>query len=287
MKYRVSLLLALLISPSFCWGQSATVLSSGAIEFLQVNYVSTSTTPWDVRIFDELNFVSYLPFPTSPPTNPQNYYFYNNNAGTIFHIAGPQHLFTRPADNATWGFIGVSGGQLFRATPQNGTPEGGPNPQLMMGIALGQQLRSSFVNSRLTITMSVAGITNPGDFSYYVNDNTPNSAVGITETATPILATATGLNTFSYSGTQNFFNMAFSAAGIYNIDFQFSGILASGNVPVTSGFYRYTFDVAPFVVPEPTTWALMGITIVGIGFGIWQVRRRRRRALDAIIPEPS
>lgn len=279
MKYRIAVLLVLLFCPSLCLAQ-ATVLSSGAIEFLQVSYVSTNTNPWDVTIYDELNYVSYSPSPVSL-SNPQRYTF-NENGGATFHIAGPQHLFTRPSDNSVWGFIGVNGGELFRATPQNGTPENTPNPQLMMGIALGSDLRSSFLNSQLTVTMSLAGITNPGDFSYYANDNTPNSAVGLT--ATPILSTFNGLTSFDYSGTQNFFNMGFSAPGIYNIDLQFSGTLVNGNVPVTSGFYRYTFDVAPFAVPEPGTWALLGVTTVGVGLGIWHVRRRRRRALDAIIP---
>ncbi|MFT3881407.1 MAG: hypothetical protein QM703_17300 [Gemmatales bacterium] len=172
-----------------------------------MSYLSTNANPWDVQIYDELNFVSYLPSPVSL-SNPPRYTF-NATGGATFHVAGPQHLFTRPADNGTWGFIGVAGGQLFRATPQNGTPEGGPTPQLMMGIALGPELRNSFLNHTLTVTMSTTGITNPGEFSYYGNDNTPNSAVGTT--ATPILATATGLTSFNYSGTQNFFNMGFSA----------------------------------------------------------------------------
>lgn len=273
MKYRVSLVLSVLLCPTLCWGQPPTVLSSGAIEFLQVSYLNTNSNPWDVRIYDELNFISY--FPTAVTS--QDYTF-GGPGGATFSIGGPQHLFTRPSDNATWGFIGVNGGQLFRATPQNGTPEGGANPQLMMGIALGTELRNSFVNSRLTITMSVTGISNPGQFSYYINDNSPNSAVGLI--AVPLLSTLTGLTSFNYSDTQNFFNMAFSAPGLYNIDFQFSGTLISGNVPVSSGFYRYTFDVAPFVVPEPTTWALIGISLSFAGFGGWYHRRRRQRVMN-------
>ncbi len=278
MKHRLTVLLALLVCPSLCWGQSATVLSSGAIEFLQVSYLTSNpSNPWAVTIHDELNFVSYTPTQLS-----LTQFTFDRPSGATFYIGGPQHLFTRPSDDATWGFIGVGGGQLFRATPQNGAADRPSNPQLMMGIALGSELRNAFVGSQLTITMTA--ISGPGQFSYYENDNFPESAVG--PIAIPRLSTLTGLTTFNYSDSQNFFNMGFSAPGIYNIDFQFSGTLIEGNTPVTSGNYTYTFEVAPFAVPEPATWVLMGITIVGIGISIWQVRRRRRLALDALVPDP-
>ncbi len=255
MKLRTVLLLVLLTSPSVCWGQ--ITLSSGLIDFLDVSY--TSSAGWDVHIFDESTLTSYNPI------------------GTTFSIAGPQHLFVRPASDATWGFIGVSGGQLFRATPQNGDP----GSQLVMGIAT-SDLPVGFQNTPLKITMSVAGITNPGEFSYYINDNTPNSAVG--DTATPLFSTLLGLNTLNFDwGTAHSYNMGFSAPGIYHVDFQFTGTLSDGNT-VTSDFYRYTFDVAIFAVPEPATWALLGMSTVGVLVCVGYVRRRRRLALDAHVP---
>lgn len=278
MKYRSFLLLLLLICPSVSLGQSATTLSSGLIDFLNVTYTSTGPTPgFVVTIFDEGDFSEYFPSIDSP-SNPQRFKF-DAPGGARFRIAGPQHLFTRPANDGIWGFIGVGAGQLFRATPQNGTPA----VQLMMGITSGEELYNSFVNHQLTITMSVTGITNPGQFSYYINDNSPNSAVGTS--ATPLFSTLTGLNTYNFTGTTNFFNTAFSAPGVYNIDFQFSGVLSAGNVPVTSAFYRYTFDVAAFAVPEPATWALLGVSAIVAGFTMWYLRRRRRQALDAALTD--
>ena len=253
------------MSPSVCWGQ--TTLSSGTIDFLEVTYTAGPNPGWVVQIDDVDN--SHLYNPTF--NSLLGRFVFDAPGGANFNIAGPQHLFVRPASDAIWGFIGVGGGQLFRATPQNGSPA----TQLMMGIA---SLSNVFQKNQLTITMSVTGITNPGQFSYYINDNSPNSAVGTS--ATPIFSTLTGLNMFTYDGTANFYNMAFSAPGVYNIDFQFSGTLTAGGT-VTSEFYRYTFDVAVFAVPEPATWALLGVSASAVIVGAWYARRRRRLALDA------
>lgn len=258
MKHRAILILILLISPSVCWGQ--ITLSSGLIDFLDVSYTTGPSPAWDVHIFDESNATAYNPI------------------GTTFSIAGPQHLFVRPASDATWGFIGVGAGQLFRATPQNGDP----GFQLVMAIAT-SDLPAGFQSTPLTITMSVTGITNPGEFSYYINDNSPNSAVG--DTAVPLFSTLLGLNSIPFDwGTAHSFNMGFSAPGIYHVDFQVSGTLTSG-ATVTSDFYRYTFDVAVFAVPEPATWALLGVSASAVIVGAWYARRRRRLVLDAVVPE--
>jgi len=258
-KLRTLLLLILLMCPSVCWGQ--ITLGSGLMDFLEVSYTA-GPSPWSVHIFDESTLTEYNP------------------TEVTFSIAGPQHLFVRPASDATWGFIGVAGGQLFRATPQNGSP----GSQLVMGIATGE-LPAGFANLPMVITMSVTGITNPGEFSYYINDNTPNSAVG--DVAVPLFSTLLGLNTLNFDwGTAHSFNMAFSAPGLYHVDFQFSGPLNTGGT-VTSDFYRYTFDVAPFAVPEPATWALMGVSGSAVIAGSWYIRRRRQLALNATLSRRS
>lgn len=270
---RLVAVLLLLACPTWCWAQ--TTLSSGLIYFMELSFTNTPVPAWIVQVNDDLNATLFQPtFDSS-----LGRFVFDRPGGVRFNIAGPQHLFVRPGDNATWGFIGVGANQLFRATPQNGSA----GSQLMMGIA-STGLSGLFVDNKFSITMSVAGISNPGEFSYYINDNTPNSATG--SSATPLFSTLLGLNTFVYDGgTQNFYNMAFSAPGLYNVDFQFNGTrtAANGGGTFTSPFYRYTFEVATFAVPEPSTWALLGCGGVGGILTLWYLRRRQRRELDRVL----
>lgn len=275
MKYTAPLLLALF--SSLCL-QAQDVISQGQISFLELGFNNTNVNNpfWIVQINDESTQTTY----DASFNSSLGRFVFDSPGGATFLVGGPQHLFTRPVPTS-WSFIGVGANELFRATPQNGDPV----TRLIMGVASFSVPNGVFVNNEFTITMSVAGITNPGAFSYYSNDDPFNSALG--NLGTILLSTDQNITSFTrFAGTQNNFNMAFSDPGIYEVDFRISGIRteAAGGGEIFSPFYRYTFEIAPFAaVPEPATWALMiGSSVVAAGV-VWQRRRSRLKSLDEVI----
>ncbi|HMP17094.1 MAG TPA: hypothetical protein PKD72_08740, partial [Gemmatales bacterium] len=141
--------------------------------------------------------------------------------------------------------------------------------------------------NQFTITLSTVGLGNPGDFALYGNDNTFGSAIGSLSPFPILLSTSDNISSFIYTGgTQNFFNLSFSEPGIYELDFQFSGVRTIAGEPVTytSPFYRYRFEVA--AIPEPTTWALLGCSAAGGMITCWQLRRLHRKKLQAEVELP-
>jgi surface-anchored protein len=244
---------------------------------------------------DQISFIN-LSLDQSTPTNPEfivnfhnasldqtidpvfisgiNRWVFAHNSGAVIHLQNP-HLYVRPASGA-WNFIGVGPLELFRATPQNGNPA----THLILSVSSLEFPVGVFVNNQINITLSLDGITNPGHFSMYTNDDPFNDATG--ELDTIYLSTLNNFFTFSrFAGTENNFNLAFSAPGTYQLDFQFTGTLvpALGGGSVVSDFYRYTFTVAP--IPEPATWGLIGLTAAVVTAGVVHYRRRKRKLLEA------
>lgn len=268
-------LLSFLALPGLGKGQD--VLTNGQIDFLQIGFNNSNINNpfWTIQIKNESTDTTYDPLFSSSIGR----WVFDTAGGARFRVAGPQHLFVRPFP-ASWSFTGAGPGDLFRATPQNGDPTN----QLVLGVATVNVPNGIFVNNTVTITMSVAGITNPGHYSYYSNDDPPNSALG--NLGTVLLSTHDNITSFTrFAGTQNNFNMAFSQPGLYDVDFQFSGtrVANQGGGLMTSDFYRYTFDIAPFAVPEPTTWALIGFCVLsGLG-GYWWHRRRRLAMREMVV----
>jgi hypothetical protein len=264
--------LCLLILASYTLDAPAqTVLTEGQIQFIELSF-NNVIPAWDVKINDENTNIIY----SATFESPLNRFVFDRTGGARFRVAGPQHLFTRPP-TPDWNFTGVAANQLFRATPQNGDT----NTQLVMGIASTGVSFSLFEQNQFTVTMSTAGISNPGQFAFYGNDGTFGSAVGFTNPAPILLSTNDNITSFIYTGgTQNFFNLSFSTPGIYDIDLQFSGnrTAANGGGTITSEFYRYRFDIA--AIPEPTTWALLGLCAVSGGLVCWNHRRLHRKKLD-------
>lgn len=257
-----------------CYAPAQTELTKGQIQFIELSF-SNVIPAWDVKINDESASIVY----GATFESPLNRFVFDRPGGARFRIAGPQHLFTRPP-TPDWNFTGVGSNQLFRATPQNGDT----NTQLVLGIASAGVSSTIFELNQFTVTLSTAGISNPGQFALYGNDNTFGSAVGTLNPSPILFSTNDNITSFIYTGgNQNFFNLSFSTPGIYDIDLQFSGqrTAANGGGTITSEFYRYRFDVA--AIPEPTTWALLGLCAVSGGLVCWNHRRLHRKKLDKTI----
>lgn len=265
-----------LFAPPTTWGQA--VLSQGQIEFIELGFDNSvpSNPEWIVQIFNESTLQTYDPAFNSGLGR----WVFGNPNGAVFRVAGSQHQWIRPVDGV-WNFTGANAGALFFATPQNGDP----GTRLIMGVSTLGLSSGIFVNDQITITLSLVGITNPGHFSVYNNDDQFNNALGVLG--------AVRLSTFNdqlfftrQSGSQNNFNLAFSQPGEYAIDFQFSGTRepSAGGGLVVSDFYRHSFSVVG--IPEPTTWALLGLSAsCALGL-IWHRTRRRNQTLSRELEVP-
>jgi hypothetical protein len=98
---------------------------------------------------------------------------------------------------------------------------------------------------------------------------TANSSSDETYTAAAILAEFTGTGTISL-GFQTFTQTLLANTGGVTSTSQVTHAGATGTV-------TYTYIAAP--VPEPSSWALMGIG-GGAAFGVWARRRQARRRAD-------
>lgn len=266
-------LLCLLLAPAA--GRAQSVFIHDQISFIDLGLDATNPTNPDitVKIFNGSTNQTFTPIFDSGVGR----WVFDHPAGARFLVQNP-HLYLRPGGGA-WNFIGVGPNQPFRATPQNGDA----NNYLVLSISSVEFPSGVFVNDEINVFLSTAGTNNPGHFSLYTNDDSFNDATG--DLNTIYLSTLNNLTSFSrLAGTENNFNLAFSAAGTYQLDFQFSGTLRPqfGGGSVVSDVYRYTFVIA--AIPEPATWALMGLTAAATAAGVVAYRRRKRRLANADLP---
>ena len=126
-----------------------------------------------------------------------------------------------------------------------------------LGVIEGGAKRVGFSTNSVTFTMLGAGSDNPGNFALFASDSSIRlSSIGGT----------LGISSFSFGNGHNHYNWGFSAPGIYTFDMQAS----SGGLQ--SAVETYTFNV----VPEPSTYALLG---AGAGILLMaRYRSLRRRA---------
>jgi surface-anchored protein len=160
---------------------------------------------------------------------------------------------------AQWSFLGSAGSPVW-VLPQSQDPN-----LLYLGLATEEILSDVFVNDR--VTLSLTGVSGPGNFSVYaVSLGNPNvfmdSSDGISSADSLVLPT----------GTHQHFNFGFTAPGDYTIGLEASGTLVAGNQFTQSGSVDYFFTV----IPEPSSAAL-----AALGMGSLLAATRRRRRVDA------
>lgn len=124
-----------------------------------------------------------------------------------------------------------------------------------------------------SIVMSLAGFDGPGEFSLWTTGFSG---------PTPLMATSDGIDANDFfnmpEGSHNHYSLGFSEAGIYDLDFTATGILAGGGGTVTdTATFRFAVG-SPAAVPEPGTMVLVGLAACGLVGG---TSRRRRGALAA------
>lgn len=155
-----------------------------------------------------------------------------------------------------WSFLGTPGSSVW-ILPQTHDPD-------LLFLGLGTEELATGIFTGDQVTLSLKGVSGPGNFAVYVTDmfGTPsvlmNSGDGITAGDAVTLS----------AGAHSHVNWAFGAPGVYQVDFEGSGLLAEGNLFTASGIVTYTFEVA--TVPEPGSLALLTIGALGL---VWRSRR--------------
>ncbi len=160
--------------------------------------------------------------------------------------------FSRPG-GAAWNLIGNNAGDDTWALPESESvaeAQGAP----FFGIGAEEVMLGTFLDNQITLTLT--GITGPGDFTLYtVSFGSPTVAMssfdGIS-TADSIMLDV-GIEDHAH------FNFGFSAAGLYRLTFEVSAIDSATQNRVTDEA-TFTFNI----IPEPATMGLIGIGALGV-----------------------
>jgi surface-anchored protein len=153
-----------------------------------------------------------------------------------------QESFSLVPSDARYSFLGAGGSPVF-ILPQV------ENPSLIfLGVGAEEIEAGLFQQDQITLTLRA--IAGPGSFAGYSVDGFGNPAIHFNsrdglDANDRIAVTA---------GGHSDINWAFSAPGSYRLTFEASGSLAGGGM-LASGPVDFHFAV----VPEPSTWALLGM----------------------------
>lgn len=196
---------------------------------------------WDLHVHDETNDIEHEP-------------------GDVILQVGAAAGTTVSAD-PLFSFLGAAGSPTWILPAVQ-------NPGLLF-LGFGAEEIESGVFAGDSINVHLRGVTGPGTFAVFAFD-------GATGNPQVFMNSGDGFGADDSflvpAGGHSDLNWAFSAPGTYTVSFEASGTLVDGNAFVTSGPVGYTFQV----VPEPSTWALLGVSFAG--FILWQLRRRHTAA---------
>ncbi|MCL4789304.1 MAG: choice-of-anchor M domain-containing protein [Verrucomicrobia bacterium] len=158
---------------------------------------------------------------------------------------------------AQWSFLGAAGSDVW-ILPKVQDPN-----LLFLGFGAEEIADGTFVGNQFT--MSLKGVTGPGQFSVYDVDSFGdpvlwmNSGDGISGADSRVIP----------SGAHSHVNWAFSAPGDYTVLFEATGNSVLNGL-TSSGDVAYNFRVE--AVPEPGTLALAGVGALTL----FLVRRKQR-----------
>lgn len=197
---------------------------------------------WNLHIHNETDAIEY-----SPPSGPGGAIIQVGSAAAGTVSANPLFSFLGPAGSPVW---------ILPNTQ---------NPSLVfLGFSAEELATGLFVGD--SINMALSSVSGPGEFAVFDYDffGSPmalmNTRDGITAGDSVSLAV----------GAHNDLNWAFSAPGVYTVNFEASGTLVDGNVFTASGPVAYMFEVE--AVPEPSSMALAGVGALALLL----VRKMRR-----------
>jgi hypothetical protein len=165
----------------------------------------------------------------------------------------------RPAGNQ-WDFLGVDAGEPLYIFPSGGVPRS--VPYIGWGTENGTLYGHGFDHVRITLTGMVAPAG--GEFSVFTSS-----------TDKPMFTTG-GFPAGSMTlplGFHTHYTMAFTEEGFYDLTFLFEGLNGASGPVVMSGSDTFHFEVD--VVPEPSTYALLGLGAGALALLRWRKRRRQ------------
>lgn len=180
---------------------------------------------FDLHVHDEANDIEY------PPAD-------------ALLVVGSQSL--RYSPGGDYGFLGPKGTPVW-VLPANQNPD-----LLFLGIGAEELIPGDWIGN---LSLTLKSVSGPGTFSLWSTDVLGRPQVWMNSNG--------GVNDADrvsvIPGSHGHYNWGFSAPGSYQIAFEAAGVHRADG-PQNSGPVTYQFQV----VPEPQTWALLGLGLAAL-----------------------